>query len=457
MVFSFIKYTQPGWQFNVKSKSYAHASCLYHPEYLPLLGLDLEEDKSFNTPSGRYADIGYRAWNKGHLTWINKEIEAKIEALDKPSLQDEYTFIFKYWGRHWAVFALLQRLLTFHNPFSEIGAYSKASSVKRIKPYADPIVRKDYVEFKSPLVETQPLVAVIIPTLNRYEYLKDVMEDLEKQDYKNFEVIVVDQSSPFEEDFYKQFNLRLNVAYQKERLLWTARNNAIKKSKAEYLLFFDDDSRVESDWITEHLKCLDYFKAQISAGVSLSVAGARIPENYKYFRWADQFDSGNAMVLRDVFRKIGMFDLNFNKQSMGDGEFGIRAYVNGIKCMSNPNSKRIHLKVPAGGLREIGHWDGFRPKKLFAPKPIPSVLYMLKKYYPKVLARNAVLLGIMLSNVGFKNKRQNNMLVLSIFLTIVKAPLLFIQYSKSLKRANAMLKGGHKIETFDNIPVSLAV
>jgi glycosyltransferase involved in cell wall biosynthesis len=30
----------------------------------------------------------------------------------------------------------------------------------------------------------QPLVSVIIPTLNRYVYLKDVMEDLEKQDYK---------------------------------------------------------------------------------------------------------------------------------------------------------------------------------------------------------------------------------------------------------------------------------
>lgn len=449
MFFSFIKYTQPAWQFNVKPKSFAHASCLYHPEYLPLHGLDITEDKSYITSSARFADVGYRAWNKGHLTWTNKEIEMKLESMSKPTLQDEYTFLFKYWGRHWALFALLQRLVSLHNPVAEVGAYFKASSVKRVKPYLDPVQRNDYNDFVSPLISSQPLVAVIIPTLNRYPYLKDVMEDLEKQDYKNFEVIVVDQSDPFQHDFYSSFKLNLNVIYQKEKLLWTARNNAVKATKANYLLFFDDDSRVEADWITQHLKSLDYFKAQISAGVSLAVAGARIPENYKFFRWADQFDSGNAMVVRDVFKKIGMFDLNFNKQSMGDGEFGIRSYINGIKSISNPHAKRIHLKVPAGGLREIGHWDGFRPKKLFAPKPIPSVVYMLKKYFSKEYSRQAIMLGIMLSNVGFKNKRKNNMLVLSIFLTIVKSPLLFIQYSKSKSRANAMLKSGHKIELLE--------
>ena len=45
------------------------------------------------------------------------------------------------------------------------------------------------------------MVSVVIPTLNRYTYLKDVLEDLEKQDYENFEVIVVDQSEPFQKNF----------------------------------------------------------------------------------------------------------------------------------------------------------------------------------------------------------------------------------------------------------------
>lgn len=447
MIFSFIKYTQPGWQFNVvPAAKDGYACAQYHPLLVPLKEVTIEEDEGYETLAARYADVGYHAWNKGELLWCDQQASERINKLGKPSLKDEYSFVFKYWGKMWASYALLNRLLSFHNPVREIRAYAKASSIKRVHRFAGALKREQYHQFESTLVSKQPKVAVIIPTLNRYRYLKDVLHDLEQQDYKNFEIIVVDQSDPFDEDFYNGFGLQLKVLHQKEKLLWTARNTAVKATDAEYLLFFDDDSRVEPDWIEHHLKCVDFFNCDISAGVSLAQVGMRVPESYNYFRWADQFDSGNALVKRSVFNKIGLFDLNFNKQSMGDGEFGIRAYINGIKSISNPYAKRIHLKVPAGGLREIGHWDGFRPKKWLAPKPIPSVVYLYKKYYPKTLSRNAIMLGIMLSNVGYKSKRQNKMLLLSLFLTIVKAPILYLQYRRAKSRANMLLQSGGKIE-----------
>src|SRR5690606_21009223 len=120
-------------------------------------------------------------------------------------------------------------------------------------------------------VSDNPKISVIIPTLNRYKYLKDVMLDLEKQTYKNFEVIVVDQTEPFQEEFYKNWNLNLIYWHQKEKALWKARNEAIEKATGEYILLYDDDSLIDADWIYEHLKCLDFFKADISSGVSLSV------------------------------------------------------------------------------------------------------------------------------------------------------------------------------------------
>ena len=447
MMFSFNRYLQPAWKFNVVPEAnIPFSTCYYHPQLLPLQeGVSIDADNNYTTEAARNADIGFIAWNKGVLTWADKKTINQISQ-QKPSLQDEYTFTFKYGGKHWATYTLLRRLISLHNPFKEIQAYSKASHVKKINRSSDPLLRNDYHSFQSPLVESAPFISVIIPTLNRYQYLKDVLLDLEKQDYKNFEVIIVDQSDPFDQSFYKQFNLKLQVVHQKEKLLWTARNNAVKMSAAEYLLFFDDDSRVDPDWITQHVKALDYFKADISAGVSLAVIGSKVPESYNFFRWADQFDSGNALVKRDVFKKIGMFDLNFNKQSMGDGEFGIRAYLNGLRSISNPYAKRIHLKVAAGGLREIGHWDGFRPKKWFAPKPLPSVVYLFKKHYPKALYREAILMGLMLSNVSYKNKRSSNMLALSVFLTVLKSPLLLVQFLKSRSRANTMLRSGDKIE-----------
>ena len=364
----------------------------------------------------------------------------KISNAPRPSLKDEYLFINKYWGRHWSVFALVKRVLTLNNPFKEISAWSKASGKKKVNVFSQPVGRENFENVDSILIKEQPLVAVIIPTLNRYIYLKDVLQDLEKQDYKNFEVVVVDQSTPFQADFYKSFNLKLKVSNQKEKLLWTARNNAVKSTRSEYLLFFDDDSRVDPDWITNHMRCLDYFSCDISAGVSLAKVGMKIPESYNYFRWADQFDSGNALVKRKVFKEIGLFDEQYNKQRMGDGEFGIRAYLNGYRSISNPHAARIHLKVSDGGLREIGSWDAFRPKKWFAPKPIPSVVFLLKKYYPKHLYRQAVMLGLLLSNVAYRNKGSKKMLAFSMLSGVLLSPVLAIQFFKARKIANEMLR-----------------
>ena len=447
MIFTFNRYLQPAWKFNVLPKSNMASSCYYHPHILPLQeDIALPTDERFETESARHADIGLRAWNRGVLTYASGGAIDKIRHMPPPSVKDEYTFTYKYSGKFWATYVLLRRLLAFKNPVDEIRAYANGWKVKQVNRCAEPLQREGYHTFDSPLLQQAPLVSVIIPTLNRYTYLRNVLLDLEQQDYANFEVIVVDQSEPYDALFFTQFKLKLQVVHQKEKLLWTARNNAVKMSKADYLLFFDDDSRVAPDWITQHVKTLDYFDADISAGVSLAVIGAKVPENYSYFRWADQFDSGNALVKRSVFHQVGLFDLNFNKQSMGDGEFGLRAYQQGMRSISNPYARRTHLKVSAGGLREIGHWDGFRPKKWFAPKPIPSVVYLYKKYYPKALCREAIFMGVLLSNVSYKNKRNSYMLVVSLLLTVVKAPLLLVQYLKARRIALAMLQKENTIE-----------
>lgn len=430
-------------QFNlVPQQPGCYASCYLQPEALTAA----LEDSQYETLQAKLTDAGFRLANKGMMLQSTPEQMEKVKSFPPISLKDEYTFIRKYWGTGWTGFALLLRMLSLHNWFKEVNAFLATRKVQKTNLFADPVDYPDYENFDSPLLKEQPLVAVIIPTLNRYIYLKDVLLDLEKQDYKNVEIIVVDQSDNFDAAFYQQFALSIKLIRQTEKKLWTARNNAVKHTKAELLLFFDDDSRVETHWISEHIKCIDFFSADISAGVSLAVVGQKISDSYNYFRWATQFDSGNAMVKREVFKKTGLFDEQFNGMRMGDGEFGYRAYLYGFKSISNHKAPRVHLKVKEGGLREMGSWDGFRPTKWFAPKPIPSVLYLYKKYLRKPLYHHAVLLGIMLSNVSYKQKGKSNMLMLSVLLTVIKSPLLYIQYRRSLHVATQMLNSQYKPE-----------
>jgi len=446
--FSLIKYIQPIWYFNLLPKVDVYPTSIHHPKANRIEDDSLGLDHNYETYRAKYLDLGYRYWWKGGMNTIDLEGLKQFNEDFKTSLtlKDQYIFIRKHWKPHWVNYVFFRRLLSFKNPYKEFKAFSATQHIEYLDLYSNPSKFDGYKKFESNLVKSGVKVSVIIPTLNRYEYLQDVLFDLEKQEFKNFDVIVIDQSDNFDATFYEKFNLKIEVIHQREKLLWTARNRAVKFTDSEFLLFFDDDSRVEPDWISEHLKCLDYFDAQISAGVSISKIGAKVPKSYSYFRWADQFDSGNAMVRRSVFEQIGLFDLQFNKQRMGDGEFGMRAYISGVRSVSNPNAKRLHLKVSSGGLRDMGSWDGFRPKKWFAPKPIPSVIYFYKKYFPKDFVREGVILGVAMSNVKFHHKSSKSMISFSVLLTIILLPKLLIQVARAYTMANKMLRNGDQIE-----------
>ena len=188
------------------------------------------------------------------------------------------------------------------------------------------------------------------------------------------------------------------------------------------------------------MKCLDYFNADLSSGVSISLIGADVPKDYSYFKWSAQLDTGNVLIKKEIFYKIGFFDLQFEKQRMGDGEFGLRCYLNGFKNISNHKAKRTHLKVSEGGLRQMGSWDGWRPKKLFGPRPVPSVLYLSRKYFGDKLSRFYLTKTILPSLIPYQFKKNKKLKFLSFVLIPFVFPLICYQISRSWKLSTIKLE-----------------
>ena len=444
MLFSFLKYLQPVTYFSLKREDNSSIYPIY--SLLPNnVQHYLEPDLDFVSEHAKAYDLSWQAIQKGYVGDSITYYE-----FEKIPIIDEYHFIRKYFNQAWVYYVLLIRILSFKNPIRELSYFSKTRHIKRCNLAKNPVIYPDYNQFQSNLIKVNPLVSVIIPTLNRYLYLKDVLSNLEQQDYKNFEVIIVDQSEPFQKEFYKDFKLNIKLIYQEEKALWLARNIAIKQSKGDYILLFDDDSLIDKNWIYEHLKCLDFFQADISSGVSISKAGAKIPDNYSYFLISSQLDTGNVLLPKRVFKQIGLFDRQFEQQRMGDGEFGLRAYLSGLRNISNPYAKRLHLKVNSGGLREMGSWDGFRPKKWFAPRPIPSVLYLYRKYYGNKSARLAMLKIIPSSIMPYRYKSKSYLMLIGSFISILISPIILFQVNKSWQLASKKLKEGDKIEKLSN-------
>lgn len=436
MLFHLLKYLQPTHYFQLFRKD--GTSIFPKMEHLPAeIISQLQPDPRFKSERAREYDLSWQAVHTGYIGDA-----PTYTVFEKLPVVDEYRFLRKYFNPAWVLYVLGLRLLTLKNPFREIGDWWQSRNARRSNYQERPLIHPHWSQFQSALLLEKPKVSVIIPTLNRYEYLKDVLTDLEKQAYRNFEVIVVDQSALFREEFYANFKLDLRLVRQTERALWLARNHAIEISKGEYILLFDDDSRVEPNWITNHLKCLDFFKAEISSGISISAVGAEVPKNYSYFRISDQIDTGNVLIRKQVFKEIGLFDRQFEKQRMGDGEFGLRAYLNGYKNISNPHADRIHLKVGSGGLREMGSWDAFRPKKLFAPRPIPSVLYLYRKYFGRKRALLAIFRSVPQSIIPYRYKKNKKMLVLGMLISLFLFPIVVLQVFISWRLATKKLREG---------------
>lgn len=439
MIFNFLQYLKPIWYFNLK----AQQDFGYFPteKQLKEAGYITTKDSQYQSEIAKDRDLGWTAFQQG---FINPKKEAGFDIWQKVKLpvHDEYVFLRKNFHWAWVCYVVMVRILTFHNPFAEILSFFNTRKVRRVDFSKNVMASSDYNSFQSTLTASKPLVSVVIPTLNRYVYLKDVLRDLENQTYKNFEVIIVDQTDGFRNDFYQGWNLDLNYWFQEEKALWRARNEAIQAAKGDYILLYDDDSLVENDWIAEHLKALDFFDADLSSGVSISTVGAEVPKNYSYFKWSDQLDTGNVLLKKTIFAEIGFFDRQFEKQRMGDGEYGLRAYLAGYKNISNPKAKRIHLKVSEGGLRQMGSWDGWRPKKLLGPRPVPSVLYLSRKYFGDRLSRWYVLHTILPSLVPYQFKSNKMLKVLSFVLIPFLLPLVCYQVRKSWNSATEKLNEG---------------
>ncbi|WP_233451033.1 glycosyltransferase family 2 protein [Hanstruepera ponticola] len=402
----------------------------------------LKRDSSYQSEHAQDYDLSWQAIQLGYVG------DAGVyQHFETVSVYDNYRFVRRYFHGAWVLYVLFIRLLSFKNPVKELRAWFNTRQVRRFQEFS-PIKYSEWLTFDSILMDRNPKVSIIIPTLNRYDHLEHILRDFEKQDYTNFEVLVIDQSDNYDPDFYTNFNLNIQLIRQEEKALWLARNTGIKRSKGDIIGLSEDDVRIKTDWISAHLKCLDFFKVQVSAGVFYP-DGQKIPRERSFFAIGSQFATGNAMLYRDVFKRVGLFDRQFEKQRMGDGEFGMRLYLADLKSVSNPEASCVDIKAGTGGLRELGSWDAFRPTSLFAPRPIPSVLYYFRRYYGNVAARWSLLRTIPMSILPYQFKKSRLMLLFALLLSIMMLPLVLFQVGKSWMLASEKLKEGPLIDELE--------
>jgi GT2 family glycosyltransferase len=211
-------------------------------------------------------------------------------------------------------------------------------------------------------------VSIIIPNWNGKHFLKDCLDSLITQSYKDLEIIVVDNGSKdgsleFLRDNYPQVRV---PRFEKNTGFSVAVNRGIRESKGEYIALINNDTVVDGLWVEELVKALNahpeigsvgckmlgYDDRTLLDGVGDGYRRGGLPGRIGH-REKDTglFDSeryilgacgGAAMYRRAMFVDIGLFDEDYFAY-LEDVDMGLRAQSAGYKCLYVPTAIIYHL------------------------------------------------------------------------------------------------------------------
>ena len=99
------------------------------------------------------------------------------------------------------------------------------------------------------------MISVIIPTHNRLKMLKRAISSVEKQTFKNYEIIIISDGSTDGTNDYscsiKNDKIKFYIN-ETSKGASGARNIGLDHAKGDYIAFLDDDD----EWFVNHLELL---------------------------------------------------------------------------------------------------------------------------------------------------------------------------------------------------------
>ena len=234
-----------------------------------------------------------------------------------------------------------------------------------------------------------PLISVIIPTYQREEPLKETIEDILKQDYPHFEVIVVDQTQQHQAEVQHYLEER----EKKQQINWFrlnwaslpgARNYGTRRCKGEIILFIDDDVQIPEGYLFAHAKnyqlnpnigavagrVFDRMKLADSQKIAPNLVVEDLPKeamdagiawyylDFVHTVKAQQVISTrgcNMSFRREIFFKYNIwFDECFRGSAVREeSDFCLRIRSTGYHIWYEPAAHLVHLGEETGGCHDV--------------------------------------------------------------------------------------------------------
>ena len=416
-------------------------------------------DADYDTIYMQALDFGFNAlrFSGGVPMYVNKLFDYNRKEIFQITPKDRYAFFIKNFKIDHAIFMLYRKGFW---KISEWNAFLYAKKNFKIKSNTPKIKPR---ELES--IQGKPTVSYIIPTMMRQDYTLQLLTDLANQTYPPTQVVVVDATpeNSRDESAYnnKNYPFELIVKWQKTKGSCRARNEAITYCTGDYIVFGDDDLRLAANYIENHIRFLQTYKANACNGLDiradhqnqdLTDLQKKLDTLYdsRFVVGAAQFfNNANNCVKREFVNKLVGNDINFDGGYGEDNDFGLSLTKIGVVVLQNPFSNSLHLKPPVGGYRFWGNqakilgkkrkkqpWELDTPVRFIRPIPSPTVMYFYCKHF----------------GIELIKEYRHKYFVLFLFkgskalflLRLLKIPFKQLQFNKSLFYAKKLMDLGRR-------------
>lgn len=171
---------------------------------------------------------------------------------------------------------------------------------------------------------TLPGVSVIIPVYNRPEFLKEAVESVLNQSYRDFEVIVVDDgSTDSTPDVIDSYRGIIRSVRQENMGVSAARNTGIRASRNNLVAFLDSDDLWETSKLERHVAFFNEHPEALicQTGEIWIRKGKRVNPGTRHQKPSGMIFNESlhlclvspsaVMMKKTVFEKVGFFNESF--------------------------------------------------------------------------------------------------------------------------------------------------
>ena len=143
---------------------------------------------------------------------------------------------------------LVEKLKYLHLNYHDLAFVPENTRYKQLYKYEKQKLLSKIADY-----EGRTLISIIIPIYNVENYLRQCLDSIMGQTYKNFECLLINDGSPDHsskicEEFVEK-DSRFRYFEKENGGVSSARNLGIEHSKGEYITFIDSDDWVDSDYL----------------------------------------------------------------------------------------------------------------------------------------------------------------------------------------------------------------